>query len=56
LNNSFSFTSAAPAANCASASSGFCFILRGSLAAGQGGASAALFDWVARSPVTTRLY
>jgi hypothetical protein len=56
LNNSFSFTSAAPAANCATASSGFCHILRGSLGAGQGGGSAALFDWVARSPVTTRVY
>jgi type II secretory pathway pseudopilin PulG len=51
-----SFTSAAPAANCATASSGFCHILRGSLGAGQGGGSAALFDWVARSPVTTRVY
>jgi hypothetical protein len=50
------FTSAAPAANCATASSGFCFILRGSLGPGQGGGSAALFDWVARSPLTTRLY
>jgi len=51
-----SFTSAAPAANCATASSGFCYILRGSLGAGKGGGSAALFDWVARSPVTTRVY
>jgi hypothetical protein len=56
LNNSSSFTSAAPAANCATASSGFCHILRGSLGGGQGGGSAALFDWVARSPVTTRVY
>jgi type II secretory pathway pseudopilin PulG len=51
-----SFTSAAPATNCAKASSGFCYILRGSLGTGQGGGSAALFDWVARSPATTRVY
>jgi hypothetical protein len=50
------FTSASPAANCATASSGFCFILRGSQATGAGGASATIFDWVARSPVTTRVY
>ncbi|MFM7393668.1 MAG: hypothetical protein ACKO22_04725 [Cyanobium sp.] len=56
LDGSVSFTSAAPAANCAAASSGFCYILRRYLGAGQGGGSAALFDWVARSPVTTRLY
>jgi len=51
-----SFTSAAPATNCSTASSGFCYVLRGSQGSGSGGGSAALFDWVARSPVTTRVY
>jgi hypothetical protein len=51
-----SFTSSTPATTCETASSGFCFILRGSQAGGTGGASAPFFDWVARNPVTTRVY
>jgi hypothetical protein len=51
-----SFTSAAPATNCVTAADGFCYILRGSLSGGTGGATASVFDWVARSPVTTRVY
>lgn len=47
-----SFLSATPANNCATLSNGFCVIQRGSLPGGRGGS----FDWVARSPVTTRVY
>jgi hypothetical protein len=47
-----SFLSSTPATSCATVSNGFCVILDGALPGGRGSA----FDWVARSPVTTRVY
>jgi hypothetical protein len=54
LNIQGSFVAAAPATSCATtASTGFCYIAQGGTGVST---SPFLFDWVARTPVTTRVY